>query len=113
MKASTTSTLRLSVPRSSKARWVASAQLSGKSLTEWVTQTLDAAADAADLPPPRWMQKAGFSARLARCLIREGLISAVDVRAAWDVRSESDWVQIPNFGRSCYRELERWIHDDP
>jgi len=107
----TESTLRLSVPRTSKARWVATAQLSGQTLTDWVTETLDAAADAADLPAPRWMRRAGFSDRLSRCLIREGLVRAVDVRAAWDVRSEDEWVQIPNFGRSCYLELKRWIHD--
>ena len=99
------------MPRSSKARWVATAQLSGQALTDWVIAALDAAADSADLPPPRWMQRAGFSDRLSRCLIREGLVRAVDVRAAWDVRSESDWVQIPNFGKKCYRELQEWMHD--
>lgn len=92
-----------------KARWVAVAQHLGMTLPEWVSATLNAAANQVEVPPPVWMRTAGFSERLARCLTDARLVRDWDILAEWERRTQAEWEAMPNFGRRCYEELQQWV----
>lgn len=93
-----------------KARYVATAKYLGyPTLSAWVEATLDAACCQVVIPPPRWMQKAGFSQRLADCLLNDGLAKEADVAQAFKDRTKAQWVAAPNFGARCYQELYDWM----
>lgn len=95
----------IDLPPAEKALFVACAAHQGMTLHEWVRSHLVPIAKAVDLPPPKWMRKAGFSQRLSRSLIKDDLIREEDA-VAWIEAGQPR--HINNCGRKEIDELRRW-----
>lgn len=101
------SRLNIACRQKDKGAWVQAAKAQGKTLEQWVNDTLVEAVKRSDLAAPSWMQ--GFSQRTQDALMLAQIYKSSELVE----RIEEDTLyNIQNFGPRCVDEVMEWHRGD-